>query len=202
MGRTVNIRRGFARLARVTAVTYGIVSVVIVVAVLKGRWEEHEADLHPHKFTVSAPNGRVYVVPAQYDWEAISAAKDYDAAHPAVAPAEQPSSNVSEWTDDQLMASLNGQYTAQTSPERTAKAANPARNFFDQFDPQTKKAPAQKPIRVPVAKYDHPRSVAAVGKEGALAAMWCALVYTVLWALFRGLRWIVLGFMEDRRAGA
>jgi hypothetical protein len=184
----------------VTAVIYGIASVAIIGDVLKGQWDEREAELHPGEFTISAPNGRIFVVPARYDWEAIAAAKDYDEAHPTVAPAEQPSLDTREWTDEQLMASLDSRYVAGVA--HTSKAVAPGRNPFDQFDRPSKTAPPQKPIRVPVAKYDHPRSIAAVAKEGAVVAMWCALVYAVLWAVFRAVRWIALGFMEDRRAKA
>ena len=211
----MNVRLGFARLARVTAILYGIVSVLIVGFVVKGQWDEREVELHPHKFTVSAPSGRVYVVPAQYDWEAISAAEEYDKAHPSVAPAEEPSSNVRELTDEQLLATANGKSIAQQGGTLAPVTAAPGsfsepdtgvtrRGDFDGADifaSPRKKAPAQKPIRVPVSKYDSPRTVEAVAKEGATAALWCGLVYAVLWAVFRGIRWVALGFMDAKAPG-
>ena len=202
-GCRVNVRLGFARLARVTAILYGVASVLIVGFVVKGQWDERESELHPHKFTVSAPSGRVYVVPAQYEWEAISAVEDYDKAHPIVDPAEEPSSNVRELTDEQLMATANGEYMAQSGGSLAPVAAAPGTfSSADNFANRTKKkAPAQKPIRVPVAKYDSPRPVEAVAKQGAIAAMWCGLVYSVLWAAFRGIRWVALGFMDAKASG-
>ena len=212
----MNVRLGFARLARVTAILYGVVSVLIVGFVAKGQWDKRERELRPHKFTVSAPSGRVYVVPAQYDWEAISAAEEYEKAHPNVAPAEEPSSSVRELTDEQLLATANGKSIAQPGGTLAPVAAAPGtfsevdtgvarRGDFDGADifadPPKKKAPAQKPIRVPVAKYDNPRTVAAVAKEGAMAALWCGLVYAVLWAVFRGIRWVALGFMDAKASG-
>ena len=199
----MNFRLGFARLARVTAVLYGVASVLIVGFVTKGEWDQRQAELHPHKFTISAPSGRVFVVPAQYDWEAISAAEDYDKAHPVVTPAESPSSNVREWTDEQLLATAKGQYTAQPGGSLAPTAAAPGTfSGADIFaDPPKKKAPAQKPIRVPVAKYDHPRSAATIAKAGGMAALWCALVYAVLWTMFRGIRWVALGFMDGKATG-
>lgn len=209
----LNVRLGFARLARVTAILYGVVSVLIVGFVVKGRWDERQVEMHPHMFTVSAPSGRVYVVPAQYDWEAISAAEDYDKAHPSVSPAEEPTSNVRELTDEQLLATANGKSIAQPGGSVAPLAAAPgtfssadtggaSRGDFDGADifapPPKKKAPAQKPIRVPVAKYDDPSTVDAVAKEGAIAALWCGLVYAVLWAVFRGIRWVALGFMDAK----
>ena len=198
----MNIRLGFARLARVAAILYGVASMLIVGFVVKDQWDERKAERHPHKFTISAPNGRVYVVPAQYDWEALSAAEEYDKAHPIVAPAEEPSSNVRELTDEQLMATAKGQYTAQPGGSLAPTAAAPGTfSGADIFaDPPKKKAPAQKPIRVLVAKYDHPRSAAAVAKAGGMAALWCALVYAVLWAAFRGIGWIALGFLDGKAA--
>jgi hypothetical protein len=199
----VNLRLGFARLARVTAVLYGVASVLIVGFVTKGQWDERQAELHPHMFTISAPSGRVFVVPAIYDWEATSAAEEYDKAHPVVAPAEEPSSNVRDWTDEQLMASAKGQYTTPPWQDYAPPQASAKLSGADIFaDPPKKKVPAQKPIRVPVAKYDHPRAPAAIAKAGGMAALWCALGYAVLWAAFRGVRWVALGFMSGGREGA
>lgn len=154
-GCKLNVRLGFARLARVTAILYGVASVLIVGFVVKGQWDEREAELHPQTFTIRAPTGQLYLVPAQYEWEAVSVVEDYSKA------------NV---------------------------------DLSDLFADIPTTAAARKPVRLPVAKYDHPRTVAAVAKSGGVAAMWCALVYAVLWTAFRGVRWVALGFMDGKAA--
>jgi hypothetical protein len=151
----LNIRLGFARLGRVTAISYGLVSLLIVGSVGKDQWEERELEVHPQTFTVREPNGRVYLVPAQDEWEASSAVEDYI------------KSNV---------------------------------DLSDLFADIPTTAGAQNPVRISVAKYDHPRTIAEVAKSAGMAAMWCALVYTILWAVFRGVRWVALGFMDGKVA--
>ena len=184
-----------------SAVLYGVASVLIVGFSTKSQWDQRQAELHPHIFTISAPSGRVFVVPAQYEWEATSSAEEYDKAHPVVAPSEEPSSNVRDWTDEQLMASAKGQYTTPPWQDYAPARASAKLSEADIFaDPPKKKVPTQKLIRVPVVKYDHPRDAATIAKAGGMAALWCALVYAVLWAAFRGIRWVALGFMDGKAA--
>jgi len=181
---------------------YGVAALLIVGSVVKDQFEEREAELHPHEFTVNSPSGRVYVVPAEYDWEAISAAQEYEKAHPIGAAAQEPSSKVRELTDEQLMAIAKGEYMARSGGSLASVTAAPGvssgGDIFAQ--PSKTKAPVQHPIRVPVARYDHPRILASIAKSGGIAAMWCALVYAAMWAAFRGARWVALGFMDGKVA--
>jgi hypothetical protein len=47
-----------------------------------------------------------------------------------------------------------------------------------------------------IERYAHPKGALSVVWAAAMAAAWCGLAYIALWAVFRALRWIALGFME------
>ncbi len=78
----MNIRLGFARLARVTAVAYLLVAVATVALVSLGAWNERQRDLHPQDFTVKVTDGRSFLLRAGHEWEAQNAAENYASGHP------------------------------------------------------------------------------------------------------------------------
>ncbi len=198
----MNVRLGFARLARVTAVLYGIVSVLIVGFVVKGQWDERKRQLTPRIYTVTAPGGLVFVGPAREEWEALAAVVAYKNEKLVVLREQEPPSNLAQWTDQQILATKREEYIAQLGGKLVPLTA--AEGTISQgaaSKAPLKQRPAQAPIRVPVAKYDHPRTVAAVAQSGGVAAMWCALIYAGLWVVFRGIRWVALGFMGEKSAG-
>lgn len=180
----MNVRLGFARLARVTAILYWVASLLIVSIVLKEQWDQRRAELHPQRFTVEVADGRVFVLPARYEWEASATAREYAKANPI------------ELTDEQVFGPPS--QAGSGSDSRDVSELSDAELFalLRETDPDAKVPPT--PIRLSVAKYENPRSLAAIVTAGAVAAMWCALVYAGLWVVFRSVRWVALGFMEGR----
>ncbi len=200
-GWALNVRLGFARLARVTAILYGVASIVAVGTVLKMGWDEREKQLHPKVYTVTSPRGLVFVTQGREEWEAMAAVVAYNNDKLIVKPDEEPSSYLAKWTDQQLLATRNDRYVAQlggTLVPLTAAEGMISREGFA-GDPLRQK-PAQTPIRAPSAKYDNPMSLATAFRAGVALTLSLGVLYAVLWAMFRGLRWVALGFMDAKAA--
>ena len=295
-----------------TAVLYGIGSVLIVGFVVKGQWDERAAELDSREYTVEVPDGRVFLVRAQSESEAQSTVENYATARDgemsdaevfgtseqtsAVRPAKGDSvpppkgTETPPWLDyaasapaadapksggksdlpsaGELLAGIPAPPTDRSAPDASAtadtsresepskgkssatengefdgsvifaeqtrtskgKSTAPKAAIGDQVESHpsaeakaaraaavpdasdifarpsatanaARAAAASVPVRLVVQKYEHPRSLAAVLQAGAKAAMWCALVYVAFWAMFRGIRWVALGFMEAKASG-
>ena len=156
----MNIRLGFARIARATAVVYAIISMLIIGGMTKGAWEERSQALNASIWETTASDGRTFSVRAKDGWEA--------------------------------------QYITDDYVERNPRSDRPNKTYSDSsgiFEAApTYSGPR---LRLHVPKYDDASpSFQPVFDAGLKATFWCGLVYFVFWGLFRGIRWIALGFLE------
>jgi hypothetical protein len=78
----MNVRLGFARIARVAAFTYLALSLVVTGMVVVNAWRDRQDHLHPHAWTVKVTDGRSFTIPATFSWEAQNAAELYASQHP------------------------------------------------------------------------------------------------------------------------
>jgi hypothetical protein len=183
----MNVRLGFARLARVAAATYLLVAGITVVLVTLGAWNERQRDLHPTDFTVAVQDGRTFRLRATYPWEAQSAADSYAIEHPV------PS------TDGPWKAYARANAAPAPASGTVADMLRPQNGEFTYEEAVGRPSP---PVRLSLPEYDHPPSLGSVFWRALVVAFWFAVAYAVLWTFFRVLRWVLLGFMEDGPIGA